>query len=294
MNFCRICGEVLEMEKLREAVIHFELYRLLKNCLVLEGYFDVEPEKSGADLVLTRKVDGQDKNLMVIEVKSARNRFSAYDSKAKEQAKTYADRLDADYCAVTNGHIIWLFKRPHKDYGHYRFELNEECVKRFLNDLFEMINGEREGLSLPKAPSIEEIARSTNNFAETIRKVLETLNGQHNFRLEIEDKGKTHMFYLSVGKFKRLLRLGIPHTQTIENKPFVDIRINALKRRLGVENVKKMLNELSKIPGFEWVKNYNIKREFIWKYLTPPEQANMRKLEQELTSWLLKLSTPSN
>jgi hypothetical protein len=55
-----------------------------------------------------------------------------------------------------------------------------------------------------------------------------------------------------------------------------------------------MLNELSKIPGFEWVKNCNIKREFIWKYLTPPEQANMRKLEQELTSWLLKLSTPSN
>jgi hypothetical protein len=34
------------MEKLREAVIHFELYRLLKNCLVLGGYFDVEPEKS--------------------------------------------------------------------------------------------------------------------------------------------------------------------------------------------------------------------------------------------------------
>jgi len=50
----------------------------LKNCLVLGGYFDVyvEPEKSvggcSADLVLTRKVDGQDKNLIVIEVKGAR------------------------------------------------------------------------------------------------------------------------------------------------------------------------------------------------------------------------------
>ena len=288
------------MEKLREAVVHFELYRLLKNCLVLGGYFDVyvEPEKSvggrSADLVLTRKVDGQDKNLIVIEVKGARNRFSAYDNKAREQVKAYADRLDADYYSVTNGYVIWLFKRPHKDYGYYRFELSEDCVKRFLNDLFEMINGEREELSLQKAPSIEEIVRSTNNFAETIRKVLENLNGQHNFRLEIEDKGKTHMFYLSVGKFKRLFRLGIPHAQTHENKPFVDIRINALKRKLGVENVKKLLNELSKISGFEWVKDCNIKREFIWKYLTPPEQQSMKKLEQELTNWLLKLSTLSN
>jgi hypothetical protein len=102
------------------------------------------------------------------------------------------------------------------------------------------------------------------------------------------------MFYLSVGKFKRLFRLGIPHAQTHENKPFVDIRINALKRKLGVENVKKLLNELSKISGFEWVKDCNIKREFIWKYLTTPEQQSMKKLEQELTNWLLKLSTLSN
>jgi len=59
-----------------------------------------------------------------------------------------------------------------------------------------------------------------------------------------------HMFYLSVGKFKRLFRLGIPYAQTHENKPFVDIRINALKRKLGVENAKKLLNELSKTSGF--------------------------------------------
>jgi len=288
------------MEGLREAVVHFELYRLLKNCLDQGKYLgvNVEPEKSvggrSADLVLTRKIDSQDKNLIVIEVKSARNRFSAYDSRAREQAKAYADRLDADYCAVTNGHFIWLFKRPHKDYGYYRFELSEACVKRFLNDLLEMINGKREEPSLQKAPSIEEITRLTNNFAETIRKVLESLNGQHNFRLENEDKGKTHMFYLSAGKFKRFFRLGIPHAQTHEDKPFVDIRINVLKRELGTENVKELLNELSKISGFEWVKNCNIKREFIWRYLTPPEQTSMQKLEQELTSWLLRLSTLSN
>jgi len=88
--------------------------------------------------------------------------------------------------------------------------------------------------------------------------------------------------------------LGIPHAQTHEDKPFVDIRINVLKRELGTENVKELLNELSKISGFEWVKNCNIKREFIWRYLTPPEQTSMQKLEQELTSWLLRLSTLSN
>jgi hypothetical protein len=61
-------------------------------------------------------VDGGEKNLIVIEVKGARNKFSAYDSKAREQAEAYANRLDADYYAVTNGYVIWLFKRPHKDY----------------------------------------------------------------------------------------------------------------------------------------------------------------------------------
>jgi hypothetical protein len=61
-----------------------------------------------------------------------------------------------------------------------------------------------------------------------------------------------------------------------------------------VENVKRLLNELSKVPGFEWVENCNIERGFIWKYLTPPEQASTKELEQKLTNWLLKLSTLSN
>lgn len=124
--------------RLREAVIHFELYRLLKNCLISGGHSDIEVEPEltlggrSADLVLTHKRNGKERlYLMVIEMKTALREFSVYDHKAREQVKAYAEHLNADYCAVTNGHILSLFKRTGEDFGYYRFELSEDCVKRF-------------------------------------------------------------------------------------------------------------------------------------------------------------------
>jgi hypothetical protein len=61
------------MGKPREAIVHFELYRLLKNCLALGKYsnVDVEPEKvtlrGTADLALFRKIDGREEALLTIE-----------------------------------------------------------------------------------------------------------------------------------------------------------------------------------------------------------------------------------
>jgi DNA replication initiation complex subunit (GINS family) len=82
-----------------------------------------------------------------------------------------------------------------------------------------MIDGKREEMGLQKAPSFEEIVKLTDDFAEAVRKVLERLNGQRGFYFEIEDREKTHMFYLSIGKFKRVFRLGIPHNASPENRP---------------------------------------------------------------------------
>jgi len=281
----------------REAIIHFELYRLLKACLVSGGYsnIEVEPElvvgNGSADLVLTRREGGKDEHLIVIEVKSGLKELSAYDNKAREQVKAYANNLNADYCAVTNGHFVGLFNRTGKDFGYYHFELSEDCVKRFLDDLFKIIAGEKEKLSLPVAPSREEIGKSANNLAKAVREVLEGLDGRRGFRLETEVKKETRMFYLSVGKFRRVFRLGIPLTISLENRPGVDIRLNTLKRRLDLVTIQKLINELSKIPGFEWAKGTEIKKEFIWRYLTPIKEVNAEKLKKGLTDWLLKLST---
>jgi len=231
----------------------FELYRLLKNCLASGRFYniEVEPERAAgsrcADLVLMCKEDGEDKHLLVIEVKGRIRELSVYDDKARQQAKAYADYLKADYYAVTNGYIIRLFKKPDKHMGDYYFELTEEKVERFLNDLFSIIAGEGTELSLPQAPSMDEFVGSTSEFANAVREVLEELGGQRDFSLETEVKEKTRMFYLSVGKFKRVFRLGIPLQFALGNKPYVDIRLNALKRKLDTTTVEKLLNKFSLI-----------------------------------------------
>lgn len=293
MGICKI------MEKPREAVIHFELYRLLKNCLVSGGYSDikVEPEHPvkgrSADLVLTRVVSGKDeKHLLVIEVKTGINENSAYDPRARDQVKAYADHLNADYCAVTNGRFLILFKNTGENLGYYNFELSENCVRRFLDELFEMIAGKRKRLSLKRAKSMEEIEKSAKGFALAIKDVLESLADQPYFRIEKEVKEKTEMFYLTVGKFKRVFRLGIPISP--KGKPGVDIRLNTLKRKFDLATVEKILQELSKVQGFEWIKDCNIEREFVWKYLTPSREVNAEELKEGLTNWFQKLSTLEN
>lgn len=111
-----------------------------------------------------------------------------------------------------------------------------------------MIAGKRKELSLQQAPSMEEIEKLTNKLSRAIKEVLESLDGQPYFHLEKEVKKKTHMFYLTIGKFKRVFRLGIPLTAFPENKPAVDIKLNMLKRKLDSATVKKLLKSLSMVP----------------------------------------------
>ena len=87
----------------REAVIHFELYRRLKNVICssgsLEGIkFDVEPEfpvKGGSvDLLVRAVLNGSIINLLVIEVKRwTNNGLSLFTSLSEDQVKEYAKSL---------------------------------------------------------------------------------------------------------------------------------------------------------------------------------------------------------
>ena len=96
----------------REVVIHFELYRRLKNVICssgsLEGIkFDVEPEfpvKGGAVNPLVRAVlNGSIINLLVIEVKRwTNNGLSLFTSLSEDQVKEYAKSLPAVYYDMQN------------------------------------------------------------------------------------------------------------------------------------------------------------------------------------------------
>lgn len=61
--------------ELREARVHFELYRSLVNCILSNSRFDgirytgVEPELKSADLVVKAKLQRSPTNFLVIEVK---------------------------------------------------------------------------------------------------------------------------------------------------------------------------------------------------------------------------------
>jgi hypothetical protein len=295
------------MRKPREAIVHFELYRLLKNCLASGKYsnVDVEPEKAtlrgSADLALVRKIDGREEALLIIEVKSPKNELSVYDEGAREQAKMYADDLNAGYYAVTNGRLIKLFRRPDEECGCYYFELSEYCVERFLSDFFAIIDGLRdakEGLSLPKYLLSPEIVKSTEEMAEAMKEVLEGFKGQEGFHLEVGYKEDHQMLYLSVGRLRRVLRLGFPYPK-VKSWPYVHLEVRALKEVLGAEKAKELLCELSEVPSFGWIDDRDLEKEFIYhSYVYEPHlpldptkmKMKAEELKQRLREWLLKLS----
>jgi len=307
------------VKKPREAIVQSELYRLLKNYLLSRRYqnVDVEPEKvtprGNADLVLIRNVDGKEEALLVIEVKSPKDKLSVYDEYARKQAEGYAEDLNASYYAVTNGLFIRLFRRPNEDLGCYCFELSDYCIERFLSDFLEMVDGLKERLSLPNDSS-PEIARLVDEVAKAIEEVLEGLGGREGFHLEVScdvvsfsyGKEACKSLYLSVGKLGRVLHLDVPYPKAQTEgvralSPYIRIEVRALREGLGAERAKELLSELSEVPGFEWIDDRDFEKKFIYhNYFYeygPPLSIDPTKmkeriegLKQGLRGWLLKLS----
>lgn len=283
----------------REASIHFELYRLIKNCLC-SGRFrnycilDVEPELSvggrSADLVLMDKE--KESCILVIEVKGrGKGDYAVYDEAAEKQASNYANHLDACFYAVTNGIILRLFRRPNMPIGDYNFELSETCVGRFLEGLLSLYFDEKMNLDLPHARTPEERKKGRDVLVEAIIKALKEIDNKSDFRLETRILRKTNMYYLSVGEFKQVFRLGIPLKNSREANPFLTIMLDELRKKFAEKDLKKLLERLSQISGFEWIKEANLRKQFTWRYLTPYKEIDAEKVKMDLKAWFKLLQT---
>ena len=107
-----------------EAIVHYELYRILKNLFsekyVYEGIelTNVIPEwknkgegtysSQRADLVITT---GENTPFIVIEIKAGKqNTNAAEQRKVQEQAKGYAMALNAPYYIITDGEQISSYR----------------------------------------------------------------------------------------------------------------------------------------------------------------------------------------
>lgn len=289
-------GNIVSNTMKREALVHFELYRLLRNCLD-GGKFQhlcrvrVEPERyvkgGSADLVLEFELDGR-RELVVIEVKGRTRGLAVYNGKAEDQARAYAEHLGSKYYAITDGQILRLFKLSEELIGNYKFHLEEEFVGKFLDELYKLVVGKSERLDLSEAPPPEELGRMANKVAWAIREVLESLQGMDGFRLESEMKTKTKMYYLNVGDLKRVFRLGIP-IQGFANLPHVDIRLETIKRKLDQAAVEKLMEDLSKIPGFEWVKRFSLEKKFVWSPIFIGSELDINNFKAKLMEWLINM-----
>src|SRR5678815_1796904 len=109
-------GLLVLQEKAREAPVHFELYRFIKNCVEsrraagLTDYSKVIPERDvpgvgSADLVIERT--GLPTTFFVLEVKKKTpESMLVFDDEPRQQALGYARKLNAQFYAISDGDAL--------------------------------------------------------------------------------------------------------------------------------------------------------------------------------------------
>jgi len=286
----------------REAVIHFELYRRLKNVVCSSGFlegikFDVEPEfpvKGGSvDLLVRAVLNGSIINLLVIEVKRWTNDgLSLFSSLSEDQVKEYAKSLPAVYYAITDGQRFRLFKTSGDELiGNYKLSddkiFDENVARQLLEGLVNIYKGKT-----PKLPfntfndPIEEIEKATSGFSQILINLFNELSGNGVATIE----KRKNVMWLNIGPHKGILRIGIYKES---NKNTITIQLEILKKVLGGDKTNEMLTKLSKIPGFQWVpERMDFSKPFIWIYIKDAvtEEPDYNQTKEGLRKWILELN----
>lgn len=281
----------------REAEVHFELYRHLMNVIgVLKEPFDgvqylrVKPEvpvnRRFADLVIEAEINGSLINILVIEVKRrVRSGLTTFDSSAEEQVSGYAEQLASPYYALTDGQRLRLFKTPDELIGNYEFSLDKDYITRFLEALSALYLGEAKGLPFNtiKDPS-KEIEKAAEGFTKKLLDLFEKLSSEE--KVKVRQRG--YVKHVGIGKYAGLLMLGV-YKDPGEN--YIDINLKALEKALG-DNYHELMNRLSEIPGFRWVRNEeSTDKHFVWKKIKNIviEASDIESTCKNLEKWILKL-----
>lgn len=293
-------------EKSKEAPVHFELFRLIRNNMdkcnsdVLR-YKDVAPECSvgngAADLVVYAEIDNGTKPFFAIEVKRPTERsFLLYDKESELQIRNYATILSTPYFALTDGDVFRLFTADGK-VGDYMMKLADEQVVEILTKLQASVKGKLE-LNLPKAPEFNTIAfeKELEEIAKTLTNVFQQLGQEEKFKVRTDEKRTAHMLKLSFDSLKDVLRLAVEREKSLtKGKSYIDVRLTYLRRYLGTEALRELLVKLGQIQYFHWI---DPNKAFgsdpnTWKDLRDAsngEKPQSDRLKKDLTDWFLTIS----
>jgi hypothetical protein len=265
-------GMLVVQEKSREAPVHFELYRFIKNCVEsrrragLTDYSEVRPEKdvgSGtADLVIERT--GLPTAFLVIEVKKKTPQsMLVFDDEPQKQAEGYASKLNAHFYAISDGDALRLFRTKSKEpLGGYSINLSEEFAKTLLEGLADIDVGKSSSLPFGHLePPFERVRQMTSELGKVFLNIFDDLSA--NGTVKLEQKGWVKHVY--VGDMGAIFRLGLYPAG--EKEDYIDVRLELLRKAFK-ERFAEVVTNLSHVPAFNWIKEGNWEKEPIkWRYL---------------------------
>ena len=289
-----------ESAEIREAVIHFELYRLLMN--IISTKYDFSPIKyvwvhpeyvtnlgSPVDLVVDAKVEDKTLHFLVIEVKrKTKLGLEPFSDEAKQQAMRYAEILQAPYYAVTDGFNLLLFKNPDKEVGKYRIRLDETVIEKFLKELAEYHIGKRDRLDLPATKCPDDIIKKIGKeITNALYAVFEEVSNVEGLNVRCISRNVYLNYHLDVYEHRGIFRLCINPSN--EEKSYVHIDLDKLRTILG-NKFTECVSRLSEISGFNWVKE-RLSEQFTWRYVKDiaTEEPNYLEVRERLKQWILEV-----
>jgi hypothetical protein len=303
VNFvCRVCVRGMKEFADRESVIHFELYRRLKDSVCSSNFpegikFDVEPEfpveGKSADLLVKAVLNGSTFSLLVLEVKRwTKDGLPLFSSLSENQVKEYAKSLHTVYYAITDGQRFRLFETSSDELiGNYKLSddkiIDENVARQLLEGLVNICKGKTSKLpfSTFEDPT-EKIKEVTSGFSRILINLFDELSGSG---LALIEKSK-NVWWINIGSYWGIIKIGI-YKETSKN--YITIQLEILKEVLGIGKTSEMLTKLSKIPGFQWVsERIDFSKPFIWTYIRDViiEEPDFNRAKEELRKWILELN----
>jgi hypothetical protein len=297
-------------EKSKEAPVHFELYRLIKNNMDkcnsdVFRYTYVDPEhpvgSGAADLVVYAEINNQPKPFLVIEVKKPTHRsYLLYDEEPMQQIKKYAINLSSLYYALMDDKILRLFTLE-GDIGNYKLQLTDEQIVRFLTELRGLAEKKIQKLRFPKAPKFSRavLEKEVEEMAKTLTDVFQQLGREKGFKVKPEEKKTSQMLKLSFTSLKGVLRLAVKREKTLTKSSayssYLHVQLKDLRRTLSAESLYELLVKLKQIQYFQWI---NPNKAFgsdpftyrNLKEVSTTEKPEPDKLKSDLTDWFLTIS----
>jgi hypothetical protein len=200
------------------------------------------------------------------------------------QAKDYAEVLQTEFYATTDGHVFRLFRTKRDEIGSYRIDvLNSDFVNSLLEEIRDVDSGVLASLTLPRfeIPSAK-IDSLTNGVEHLLSSIFDELNGKGTIKVTREGNVR----HLSVKGSKQIL--GLEQHTSEPSKDAFTVQLDNLRAIVG-DKTTEVVKNLSELEGFDWVINEGWeKKHFVWKKIKDiaVEDPNLSLARRGLVNWL--------